>query len=424
VKNNDIYNFCKEIFPINRSITGKGVRDTLEIIQREIPNLTIHQVPTGKKCFDWTVPKEWNVAEAYIIAPDGKKICNFNNNNLHLMGYSVPVDLTLEFEDLEDHLHSLPDLPDAIPYVTSYYYENWGFCISHNERKLLKKGNYRIFIDSSLTEGVLTYGELLVKGKTKEEVFFSTYVCHPSMGNNEVSGPSVTTYLSKYIQSIPSPRYSYRIVFIPETIGSIAYISKNLEKMKENIVAGFNVTCVGDNNNYSYMPSRNGETLSDKVSRHILRNKTQEFKEYSFLERGSDERQYCYPGVDLPVCSVMRTKYGEYKEYHTSLDDLNFISMDGLNGAYDIYVAMINALEKNFTYINRTLCEPQLGKRGLYPNTSTKSSNSIVKTMMDLLTYCDGNLDLISVAELIKRPVFDLYNLVDTLESKGVIRRK
>jgi len=194
--------------------------------------------------------------------------------------------------------------------------------------------------------------------------------------------------------------------------------------MKENIVAGFNVTCVGDNNNYSYMPSRNGETLSDKVSRHILRNKTQEFKEYSFLERGSDERQYCYPGVDLPVCSVMRTKYGEYKEYHTSLDDLNFISMDGLNGAYDIYVAMINALEKNFTYINRTLCEPQLGKRGLYPNTSTKSSNSIVKTMMDLLTYCDGNLDLISVAELIKRPVFDLYNLVDTLESKGVIRRK
>ena len=181
MKNNDIYNFCKEIFPINRSITGKGVRDTLEIIQREIPNLTIHQVPTGKKCFDWTVPKEWNVAEAYIIAPDGKKICNFNNNNLHLMGYSVPVDLTLEFEDLEDHLHSLPDLPDAIPYVTSYYYENWGFCISHNERKLLKKGNYRIFIDSSLTEGVLTYGELLVKGKTKEEVFFSTYVCHHSL---------------------------------------------------------------------------------------------------------------------------------------------------------------------------------------------------------------------------------------------------
>ena len=272
VKKNDIYNFCKEIFPINRSITGKGVCDTLKIIQREIPNLTVHHVPTGERCFDWTIPKEWNVTEAYIITPDGDKICNFNSNNLHLMGYSAPVNLTIELEDLEKHLHSLPDLSNAIPYITSYYHENWGFCISHNERKLLKKGKYKVFIDSALTQGFLTYGELLIKGKTKEEVFFSTYICHPSMGNNETSGPAVTTYLSKYIQSMPSPYYSYRVIFIPETIGSIAYLSKNLDEMKKNIISGFNITCVGDNNNYSYMPSRDGGTLSDKVAKHILKN--------------------------------------------------------------------------------------------------------------------------------------------------------
>jgi len=423
VEKKDIYNFCKEIFPINRSITGKGVRDTLKIIQREIPNLTIHNIPTGERCFDWTIPKEWNVVDAYIVTPDGKKICKFNNNNLHLMGYSVPVNLIVELEDLEKHLHSLPNLPDAIPYITSYYHENWGFCISHNERKLLKKGKYKVFIDSALTKGHLTYGELLIEGDTKEEIFFSTYVCHPSMGNNETSGPAVTTYLAKYIQSMLSPRYSYRIVFIPETIGSIAYISKNLEKMKKNIIAGFNVTCVGDNNNYSYMPSRNGKTLSDKVAKHVLKKKVKKFNEYSFLERGSDERQYCYPGVDLPVCSVMRTKYAEYKEYHTSLDDLNFISIDGLNGAYEIHIAIIKALENNYTYVNAILCEPQLGKRGMYPNISTKSSKATVQTMMNFLTYCDGSLDLISIAELIDTPVFDLYNLAYKLANKKIIKR-
>jgi len=335
----------------------------------------------------------------------------------------VPVNLTVELEDLEKHLHSLSNLPDAIPYITSYYNENWGFCISHNERKLLKKGKYKVFIDSSLTQGRLTYGELLIKGKTEKEVFLSTYVCHPSMGNNETSGPAVTTYLSKYIQSILSPRYSYRIVFIPETVGSIAYLSKNLDKMKANIIAGFNITCVGDNNNYSYMPSRNGKTLSDKVATHVLKNKIQKFKEYSFLERGSDERQYCYPGVDLPVCSVMRTKYAEYEEYHTSLDDLNFISTDGLNGAYEAHVKIINALEKNHTYVVTTFCEPQLGKRGMYPNVSTKSTKSTVQTMMNFLTYCDGSMDLISIAELIKKPVWDLYELVEDLEIKGIVKR-
>jgi aminopeptidase-like protein len=420
---NQIYDFCKEIFPINRSITGSGVRETLSIIQRELTDLKLHTIPTGEKCFDWRIPMEWNVIDAYIVDPDGKKICNFKDNNLHLMGYSIPINMTIELGELEKNLHSLPGQPNAIPYITSYYKEEWGFCLTHNQRKKLKKGVYTIFIDSSLNNGELTYGELLIKGDTKEEIFFSTYICHPSMGNNEVSGPSVVTYLSKYILSKVNLRYSYRIIFIPETIGSIAYLSKNLEDMKQNLVAGFNVTCVGDDNNYSFMPSKNGSTLSDKVALHVLKNKQPKFKAFSFLERGSDERQYCSPGVDLPVCSIMRTKYGEYDEYHTSLDDLNFISPSGLNGAYEIYSTIIDVLENNYKYTNTILCEPQLGRRGMYPNISTKNTKASVEMMMNLLTYCDGELDLVDIAELIQRPAWNLFELVEKLEDEGIIKR-
>ena len=423
VSNNQIYDFCKKIFPINRSITGDGVRETLGIIQRELPDLKSHTIATGEKCFDWRVPKEWNVVDAYIIDPDGKKICNFKDNNLHLMGYSTPVDVTLELRELEKYLYSLPDQPDAIPYITSYYKKKWGFCLTHNQRTKLKKGIYKVFIDSSLKKGELTYGELLIKGNTKEEVFFSTYICYPSMGNNEVSGPSIVTYLSKYIKSKVNLRYSYRIIFIPETIGSIVYLSRNLKYMKDNVVAGFNVTCVGDNNSYSFMPSKDGSTLPDKVALHVLKNKQPEFKIFSFLDRGSDERQYCSPGVNLPVCSVMRTKYGEYDEYHTSLDDLNFISSNGLNGSYEIYRTIIDVLENNYKYTSAILCEPQLGKRGMYPNTSTKNTKVTVEMMMNLLTYCDGTLDLVDIAKLIKKPVWELFELAKNLEDQEIIRK-
>jgi len=421
---NEIYDFAKEIFPINRSITGSGVRETLGIIQRELPDLIIHTIPTGKKCFDWYIPKEWNVIDAYILAPDGEKICDFKNNNLHLMGYSVPIELTLDLEELDKHLHSLPDQPDAIPYITSYYKDEWGFCITDSQRKKLKDGAYSVVIDSSLKDGELNYGELLIKGDTTEEIFFSTYICHPSMGNNEVSGPSVVTSLSKYIQKVSNRRYSYRIIFIPETIGSIAYLSINLMDMQKKIAAGFNVTCVGDDNNYSFMPSKHGATLSDKVALHVLKNRDPVFKKFSFLERGSDERQYCSPGIDLPVCSVMRTKYLEYDEYHTSLDDLNFISPSGLNGAYEVYCSIIDILENNYNYTNMILCEPQLGRRGMYPSTNTKNSNSSVAVMMNFLTYCDGNLDLLDIAELIKQPAWDLFELAKRLEDEKLIKRQ
>jgi len=418
-----IYDFCKEIFPINRSITGDGVRETLQLIQKKLPNLKQYSIPTGESCFDWVIPKEWNVCDAYIIDPDGIKICDFKENNLHLVGYSTPIDAFLSFDELDSHLHSLPGQPDAIPYITSYYNENWGFCLSHNQRRKLKKGKYKVFINSSLKKGELVYGELLVKGRSKEEIFFSTYICHPSMGNNETSGPALLTFLAKYISSIKDPRYSYRIIFIPETIGSIAYLSRNLKYMQKNMQAGFNITCVGDDNNYSFLPSRSGTTLSDKISRHLLKNSYPNYSEFSFLDRGSDERQYCFPGVDLPVCSIMRSKYGEYDEYHTSLDDLSFISSAGLGGSYIVYKTVIDVLERNYRYVTTTLCEPQLGKRNMYPNTSTKITKSLVKDMMNFLTYCDGNSDLVDIANIINVPVWKLFEIVKDFESAKLIKR-
>ena len=244
----EIYKLCEELWPITRSITGDGVRETLKIINRHLQDLVVNEIPTGTQCFDWDVPLEWNIRSAYIINPNGEKIIDFKNNNLHVVGYSTPINTTMSLKELQNNLFSLRDQPDAIPYVTSYYKKNWGFCISENQRKLLIEGDYKVYIDSELKNGSLTYGELIIPGKSKKEVFLSTYICHPSMANNELSGPSVTTYIAKWLQSMDELKYTYRIIFIPETIGSICYLSKNIKKMKESIVAGFNVSCIGDNN--------------------------------------------------------------------------------------------------------------------------------------------------------------------------------
>ena len=418
----DIYSLCKELFHINRSITGDGVRETLNIIKRKLPRLKIHEIPSGTKCFDWTIPKEWNIREAYIIDPDGQKIIDFNDYNLHVVGYSTPVDKLINLEELNKHLYSLPELPDAIPYVTSYYREMWGFCLPHNQREKLKNGKYKVYIDSSLEDGNLTYAELLVKGESKEEIFLSTYICHPSIANDNLSGLALVTYLAKYIERLNNRKYSYRIIYVPETIGSIMYLSNNLGHLKKNVVAGFNVACVGDDNNHSYLPSKQGNTLADKVALHVLKHLGHNFKEYSFLNRGSDERQYNSPGVDLPVCSVMRTKYGEFDEYHTSLDNLAYISPEGFNGSYEVYIKIIESIENNHTYIFNELCEPQLGKRGLYPTVSTIESHEIVKNMMNFLTYCNGKLDLVDIAEIINSPVWDLYDTVNKLKYHKLIK--
>ena len=417
-----IHDLAKQLWPINRSITGDGVRQTLAIIKEKIPELEIVDVPSGTKVFDWTIPKEWHVKDAYIVAPSGKKICEFKKNNLHLVGYSTPISAKLSLSELQDHLYSLPNQPNAIPYITSYYEERWGFCLAHEDRELLEDGEYEVFIDSELFDGSLTYGEVLIKGNSTKEVFISTYICHPSMANNELSGPCVTTFLAKKLKETDQLRYSYRLIFIPETIGSITYLSKNIEHLKNSVVAGFNVSCVGDNRGYSYLPSRNGDTLSDKAARHVVKNLSSNYKSYGWGDRGSDERQYCAPGVDLPIASIMRTKYGMYDEYHTSLDDLiNVVTPEGLDGGFNALWKALEAIDKNYFPNVTVLCEPQLGKRGLYPNLSTKSSGSEVALMMDLLTWSDGTRSLIEIAELCNCPVWELYPLVESLNSQNLM---
>ena len=418
----EIYKLAKELFPLNRSLTGNGVRETFDILKRECNELLVREIPTGSQCFDWEVPQEWNCNEAYILTPDGNKICDYSQNNLHIVQYSTPQNLELTLDELETHLFSLPEQPKAIPYITSYYSDFFGFCINDEERKKLKSGIYKIVIDSELKNGSLTMGDIVIKGESKKEILFSTYICHPSMGNNEISGVVVTLFLAKYIQSLPKQKYTYRFIFVPETIGSICYISKNLENLKNNIDAGFVVTCVGDNSTYSYISSRKGNTLADKVALNILNYDIKKFEKFDFTNQGSDERQYCSPKVDLPVCSVTRTKYGEYKEYHTSLDNMSFISPEGLNGAYNVYSKIIDVLEKNDYYKLQTYCEPQLGKRGLYPNLSTLETAKETNIMMNLLSYADGKHDLIDIANIIKIDASELLEILETLLEHKIIK--
>lgn len=415
----DMWRLIENLFPLNRSITGDGVRKTLNMLAEHIP-IEIQEVPTGTKVFDWTVPKEWNIHDAYIIDPNGNKIIDFKKCNLHVVGYSIPIDEILTLDELQKHLHSIPDQPDAIPYITSYYQERWGFCIAHNERLKLKEGDYQVYIDSELKDGHLTYGEWILPGEIDKEVFLSTYICHPSMANNELSGPVVSAFIGKWLASKPR-RFTYRIIFIPETIGSITYLSRHLEELKQKMIVGFNISCVGDELAYSFVASRYGDTIADKVASNVLSFEHPEFIKYSFLDRGSDERQYCSPGVDLPLVSLSRSKYGEYPEYHTSLDNLDFVSIQGLQGGYELVKNCIEVIEINRTYKVITLGEPQLGKRGLYPNVSSKKSGASVKTMMDFIAYSDGTNDLIDISNIIGKPVVEIASIATNLLDTGLL---
>lgn len=418
----EMYEFVKRIFPICRSITGNGVRETLKIMQEYAPDIKVHEVPSGTQVFDWTVPSEWNIEDAYVENEEGERVIDFKETNLSVVGYSLPMDEMLSLEELKKIVFVEENQPEVIPYVTSYYRERSAFCTSKNRLDTLPEGTYHAVIKSSLNpKGSLTYGEAVIKGECDKEILISTYLCHPSMANNECSGPAVSIFLQKYLKSLPKLKYSYRFIYIPETIGSITYLSRNYETLKQNVVAGINLSCVGDNNDYSFVQTRYGNSLTDKMLHNLLSFHYPEYKTYSFLERGSDERQFCAPGIDLPVCSFCRTKYGKYAEYHTSADNLTYISPEGLGGALELLTKFVQAMEHNAKYRVKCLCEPQLGKRGLYPTVSKKGSYDAVKALTDFIAYADGTNDLVEISNIIHQPVDILIPIADKLLENDLI---
>ncbi|EMJ2169122.1 DUF4910 domain-containing protein, partial [Campylobacter upsaliensis] len=384
-----------------------------------------HTLASGTKVFDWTIPPEWSVKDAYIITPQNEKICDFKKHNLHLLNYSTSIDTTLEFEELDKHLYSLKELPNAIPYVTSYYKKRWGFCLTHHQRLKLTRGKYRVFIDTKHDEkGVLNYADILIPSTTnaKDEILISTYLCHPSMANNELSGPCVAIFLAKWLHTLTKRKYNYRFVFVPETIGSIAYLSKHLKHLKhlkQNVKAGFVLSCVGDEGAYSLIHSPSANTLGDKIALHTLKNK-KNFKEFNFLQRGSDERQYCSPLVNLPVVCVCRTRFGDFKEYHTSLDDLTLIIPKGLGESLEAMEEIILNLENNAIYKSTTFCEPNLGKRGLYPTLNLRNQPPQISTF---LAFCDGKNDVLDIAQMMNLQGYELENIIRDLLKHNLIKR-
>ena len=420
----EIARYFDRLWPLLRSITGEGVRRTHDILAELIP-LTRIEIPSGTEVFDWTVPKEWVVREAYVIAPNGKRIFDIKDNNLHILNYSIPFKGKVTRAELDAHLHSLPESPDAIPYVTSYYSPRWGFCLSQRQRDALSDGDYFVCIDSDLIDGSMTLGEAVLPGEEEAEVLISTYTCHPSLANNELSGPLVAAFLYRRLAALRSRRLTYRFVYLPETIGSVTYLSLHGDHLRKRLVAGFVVTCVGDAGPFTYKRSRRGDSLADRAAIHVLtRRKVANTILDFFPDGGSDERQYCSPGFNLPVGSLMRSMYGRYRGYHTSLDNRDFISFEAMAGSVDVYFDIMRVLESNVTYCGLApYGEPQLGKRGLYGTLGGQEMPNLTSAMLWLLNYADGEHDLLSVAERSGHDVELLNTAAKACVAAGLLTR-
>ena len=416
----DIEHYFDRLWPILRSITGAGVRETHDILS-ELVRLERFEIPTGTKVFDWEIPKEWNLKEAYVIDPNGKRILDIAENNLHLINYSVPFRGILSKTELDKQLHSLPDQPDAIPYLTSYYKERWGFCLSQRQREQLPEGNYEVIIDAQHCDGSLTLSEAVLEGKSKQEVLISSYTCHPSLANNELSGPLVAAFLYKRLAKLKKRHLTYRFVFLPETIGALAYLSLRGEHLRENLVAGYVVTCIGDDAPFTYKRSRQETSLADRAAEHCLKGVTHKLLPYSPI--GSDERQYGSPGFNLPIGSLMRSMYGTYPEYHSSLDNKNFISFEALQGSVDKYEEICLTLEHNRSYLNLfPYGEPRLDKHGLYDSFGHSSVPDLTQKVLWLLNYSDGKHDLLDIAEKSGFSLLSLHKAAQACLKAGLLK--
>lgn len=415
----EMHRFAGELYPICRSITGDGIRQTLSRIQNRI-RLQTFEVPTGTQVFDWTVPKEWNIRDAYIRIPGGERVVDFKKCNLHVLNYSVPVRATMRLDQLKSHLFTIPEKPAWIPYRTSYYKEDWGFCLSHDQMRRLEDREYEVYIDSTLSEGQLTYGECYLRGRSTEEILISCHACHPSLANDNLSGISVATFLAEFLTG-RDLRYSYRFLFIPGTIGAIAWLARNREAA-QRVRGGLVLTCVGDSGGFHYKKSRQGNTEIDRAVAHVLAHQSESPEILEFSPYGYDERQYCSPGFNLAVGCLMRSTWGSFPEYHTSADNLDFVKPLQLAGSLRACVAIADVLENNRYYRNLSpYGEPQLGKRGLYHSKGGVAIGNEIHARLWVLNLSDGQHSLLDIAERCGMPFSAISEAAELLVEKGLL---
>jgi aminopeptidase-like protein len=424
-QSNEINTLFKRLFPINRSITGNGLRESLQVLREYIP-YKILEFKSGTKCFDWTIPKEWNIKDAYVKDSDGNRIIDFKKHNLHVLNYSKPINKKVSKDELLKHIYTKEELPDAIPYRTSYYKERWGFCLEYNRLKELVDDEYEVCIDSTLEDGSLSIAEYVIKGKSDKEILISSYMCHPSMANNELSGPIALTMLAKHLKDQKDLKYTYRFVIAPETIGSIVYLSQYYEKLKSKVIAGYVISQVGIANDLIYKESRDKNALCNKAINNVVDHSDICVDVRSFTpDGGGDQRQYTSLAIDMPIGYLGRSLGGSYKEYHSSLDTLDIVSDEKMVECIELLIDIVLSIELNSYYINNMpYCEPNLGSRGLYPTIGGEKASQEIKIIKYILGYSDGNYDLIDIANLMNQNVLEFKDIIEKMIKSGIVSEK